>query len=70
MQARTLAAAFNGIIVLLLYISAWGVPSWTIAMIEIGLATSAALSTWYALKRATAPAWLMRLAARRTKARA
>jgi hypothetical protein len=70
MQTRTLAAAFNGIIVLLLYISAWGVPSWTVAMIEIALATGASLSTWYALKRATTPAWLTRLAPKRAKARA
>ncbi|HXV25723.1 MAG TPA: hypothetical protein VED46_15885 [Alphaproteobacteria bacterium] len=69
MQARTLAAAFNGIIVLLLYLSAWGASSWTVAAIEIALAAGASLSTWYALKRATTPAWLTRLAPRRPKVR-
>ncbi len=70
MQIRTLAAALNGLIVLMLYLSAWGTPSWTVAGIEIALAAGASLSTWYALKRANTPGWMMRLDRRRLKARA
>ena len=68
MQIRTVAAAANGTMVLLLYVSAWGAPTAAVAAVEIGLAAGAAVSTWYALRRAKTPAWLMELM--RPKARA
>ena len=70
MQIRTIAAALNGTIVLALYVAAWGAPSFTVALIEVGLALGAAFSTWYALRRASAPAWMLQLLSRGTKARA
>ena len=60
MQVRTVAAVANGALVLTLYVAAWGVPSWTIAMTEVGLAGTAALCSWYALKRLKAPRWTVR----------
>jgi hypothetical protein len=71
MQIRTVAAAVNGTIVLLLYVSAWGAPTAAVAALEIGLAAGAAVSTWYALRRAKTPSWLMELmrAARRAPER-
>jgi hypothetical protein len=53
MQIRTLAAVFNGSLVLAVYVAAWDAPTWTIAGLEIALALGAAVSTWYALRRAT-----------------
>jgi hypothetical protein len=51
MLMRTTAAMLNGILVLALYVSAWGVHTFTIALVEVALAVAAALATWYALKR-------------------
>ena len=36
MQVRTVAAVANGALVLTLYVAAWGVPPWTIAITEVG----------------------------------
>jgi hypothetical protein len=49
-RIRLLAAAGNGALVLALYVGAWGVPALDIAMLEVALATGAALSTWHALR--------------------
>ena len=49
-RIRLLAAAGNGALVLALYVGAWGAPALNIAMLEVALATGAALSTWYALR--------------------
>ena len=38
MQTRTVVAALNGLTVLLLYVSAWGAPTCTVALIETALA--------------------------------
>ena len=65
MQVRTVAAVANGALVLMLYVAGWGVPSWTIAMTEVGLAGTAALCSWYALKRLKAPRWTVRFVYRR-----
>lgn len=67
MRTRTVAAALNGLTVLLLYVSAWGAPTCTVALIETALAAGAAASTWYALRRARTPAWLSRLNVRRAR---
>ena len=67
MQIRTIAAALNGMLVLLLYVAAWGIPSFAVAALELGLATGAAVSTWYALRRAGTRAFIP---AGGTKARA
>ena len=61
MPVRTAAALTTGTLVLALYVAAWGVPSWTIALTEMGLGVGAALSTRYALKRLAAPRWVIRL---------
>jgi hypothetical protein len=68
MQTRTVAAALNGLTVLLLYVAAWGAPTFTVALIEIALAAGAAASTWYALRRARTPAWLSGLNFTRARA--
>ena len=64
MQIRAFAAAVNGALVLLLYVAAWGVPSSTIALLEVALAATAALSTWYALRKASTPLWMSGLVSR------
>jgi hypothetical protein len=69
MLMRTTAAMLNGILVLALYVSAWGVHTFTIALVEVALAVTAALATWYALKRTGRPPWLARLFARAASAR-
>ncbi len=66
MQIRTVAAALNGILVLALDVAAWGVPSFTVALLEVGLAVAAALSTSYALRKASVPIWMLRFASRIT----
>ena len=58
MQLRNIATAANGFLVLALYLTVWGAPSFTIAVIEIVLAAGAAASTWYALKTLRGPVWL------------
>ena len=65
MQVRTVAAVANGALVLMLYVAGWGVPSWTVAMTEVGLTGTAALCTWYALKRLKAPRWTLGFVYRR-----
>ena len=61
MQIRTLAAMLNGGLVLAMHGTTFGAPSWTIAGLEIVLATGAAACTWYALRQATTrialPSW-------------
>ncbi|HXV24026.1 MAG TPA: hypothetical protein VED46_07195 [Alphaproteobacteria bacterium] len=58
MQARTIAAAVNGILVLALYLTVWGAPTLAIASVEIALAVGAGLSTWYSLRSVGTPRWL------------
>ena len=67
MQVRLIAAAVNGALVLALYLGAWGAPNFTIALLEVGLAVGAGLSTWYALDRVATPAWITRLASQITR---
>lgn len=50
MQVRNIATAANGLLVLALYLTVWGAPSLTIALVEIVLAAGAAAATWYVLK--------------------
>ena len=45
MQIRTVAAVVNGSLVLGLYVAGWGVPSATIAVLELALATGATIAT-------------------------
>jgi hypothetical protein len=49
MQIPTIAAAVNGLLVLAVYLAAWEAPSLTMAVLEVGLAAGAAISTWYAI---------------------
>jgi hypothetical protein len=59
MQARMIATAANGLLVLALYLTVWGAPSLVIGIIEIVLAAGAAAATWNALKPPLrGPAWL------------
>ena len=37
MQVRNIATAANGLLVLALYLTVWGAPSLTIALVEIAL---------------------------------
>jgi hypothetical protein len=61
MQIRTVAAVVNGSLVLGLYVAGWGVPSATIAVLELALATGATIATWYALKNLRSPLWAVRM---------
>lgn len=65
MLMRTTAAVLNGILVLALYISAWGVHTFSMALLMVGLAVAAALATWYALKSVGRPSWMALPSARR-----
>ena len=59
MQVRNIATAANGLLVLALYLTVWGAPRLTIALVEIVLAAGAAAATWYALKTPlSGPTWL------------
>jgi len=49
-RIRLIAAMTNGVLVLALYMIAWGTPALNIAMLELGLAVGAGVSTWYALR--------------------
>jgi len=70
MQIRTIAAALNGMLVLLLYVAAWGIPSFAVAALEVGLSAGAAVSTWYALRCVSTRAVMPHLTSGRAKARA
>ena len=52
-RIRILAASLNGMLVLGLYVAAWGTPAPEIAMLELLLALGAGFSTWYALRGLT-----------------
>ena len=49
MFIRSTAAAINGILVLSLYLAAFGVPSPMVGLLEAVLAQAAAVATWFAL---------------------
>ena len=49
MLIRSAAAAVNGLLVLSLYLAAFGVPSPVIGLLEVVLAQAAAVATWFAL---------------------
>lgn len=51
MLMRITAAVLNGMLVLALYVGAWGVQSFTMARLEVALSVAAALATWYALRK-------------------
>ena len=65
MLIRSIAAAVNGILVLSLYLAAFGVPHPMIGLLEAVLAQAAAVATWFALgSSARRPlAWLGRTGA-------
>ena len=44
-------AISNGVLVLTLYVVAWGTPSPAIGLLEALLATTAGLATWFALAK-------------------
>ena len=46
----TISALVNASVTLALYLFVWGVPTVTIAALEVGLAAGAGFVTWYALK--------------------
>ena len=54
-RIRLLAASLNGMLVLGLYVAAWGTPAAEIAVLELTLAIGAGFSTWYALRGLSRP---------------
>jgi hypothetical protein len=64
MLMRLTAAVLNGTLVLVLYVSAWGVHTYPMALLMVGLAVAAALAT-YALNCVGRPKWITGLWARR-----
>ena len=55
MQIRFVATALNGALVLALYVTGWGVPNFSAALLEVALGVAAGPSTWYALRRLATP---------------
>ena len=49
-RIRLIAALTNSVLVLTLYMIAWGTPALNIAVLELSLAVGAGISTWYALR--------------------
>ena len=61
---RAVAATLNGSLVMAMYLLAWGVPSLSVAGLELVLAAGAAVSTWYALRKLRNPMRAQRLIGR------
>ena len=67
MQIRLIAAPLNGTLVLIVYVAGWGVANFPTALLEVALAVAAALATWYALRKAGRPNWMIPLKVRRSE---